>query len=103
MYLLQTKQRTMPALDINMIQSLSRELHPTTDLMSETEVRTANTTKLHQATHTVCTALGGWVGWYVSTRYRGHRSCLLPLTWWLASRTGMVEPCLVYHTSGQSK
>lgn len=28
----------MPALDINMIQSLSRELHPTTDLMSETEV-----------------------------------------------------------------
>eukprot|EP00090_Calanus_glacialis_P034933 TRINITY_DN5936_c0_g1_i1.p1 TRINITY_DN5936_c0_g1~~TRINITY_DN5936_c0_g1_i1.p1 ORF type:complete len:174 (-),score=45.70 TRINITY_DN5936_c0_g1_i1:684-1205(-) len=28
----------MPALDINMIQSLSRELHPTSDLMSETEV-----------------------------------------------------------------
>jgi len=28
----------MPALDINMIESLSRELHPTTDLMSETEV-----------------------------------------------------------------
>merc|ERR1712223_301115 len=30
--------RTMPALDIHMIESLSRELHPTTDLMSETEV-----------------------------------------------------------------
>lgn len=28
----------MPALDINMIESLSRELHPTTNLMSETEV-----------------------------------------------------------------
>jgi len=28
----------MPALDINMIESLSRELHPTSDLMSETEV-----------------------------------------------------------------
>jgi len=28
----------MPALDINMIESLSRELHPSTDLMSETEV-----------------------------------------------------------------
>merc|ERR1712217_493017 len=28
----------MPALDIHMIESLSRELHPTTDLMSETEV-----------------------------------------------------------------
>jgi len=28
----------MPALDINMIESLSRELHPATDLMSETEV-----------------------------------------------------------------
>ena len=28
----------MPALDIHMIESLSRELHPTSDLMSETEV-----------------------------------------------------------------
>merc|ERR1712083_383613 len=28
----------MPALDIHMIESLSRELHPTTDLMAETEV-----------------------------------------------------------------
>jgi hypothetical protein len=28
----------MPALDISMIESLSRELHPTTNLMSETEV-----------------------------------------------------------------
>jgi len=28
----------MPALDISMIDTLSRELHPTTDLMSETEV-----------------------------------------------------------------
>jgi len=28
----------MPALDIHMIESLSRELHPTTNLMSETEV-----------------------------------------------------------------
>jgi len=30
--------RAMPALDIHMIESLSRELHPTTNLMSETEV-----------------------------------------------------------------
>ena len=30
----------MPALDISMIESLSRELHPTTNLMSETEVNT---------------------------------------------------------------
>ena len=28
----------MPALDIHMIESLSRELHPTSNLMSETEV-----------------------------------------------------------------
>ena len=33
-----SKPYKMPALDINMIQSLSRELHPTSDLMSETEV-----------------------------------------------------------------
>ena len=29
----------MPALDLSMINSLSRELHPTTDMLSETEVR----------------------------------------------------------------
>ena len=33
----------MPALDINMIESLSRELHPPhTNLMAETEVTTAS-------------------------------------------------------------
>ena len=30
----------MPALDINMIDSLSRSLHPTANVMSETEVLT---------------------------------------------------------------
>ena len=34
------ERHKMPALDIHMIESLSRELHPTSDLMSETEVST---------------------------------------------------------------
>ena len=38
-YDLRTFQNRMPALDINMIESLSRELHPPhTNLMAETEV-----------------------------------------------------------------
>ena len=39
----------MPALDINMIESLSRELHPPhTNLMAETEVTTTASLHSHQ-------------------------------------------------------
>ena len=38
----------MPALDINMIESLSRELHPPTpNLMAETEVRHKDKISIH--------------------------------------------------------
>ena len=44
--MLDTISEKMPALDIMMIENLSRALHPTTELMSETEVNNIYLTRL---------------------------------------------------------